>query len=218
MVAHSPYAAVPVLPRGLEEGQVLIGCRRSRCAPSSLRAAVTARPPAERSGELRAAPENSAGTSNGSPGRVREIIPSFHFRPPGRPRKAVPSAAFPASAEALVSLPASEGHRDPPTKSGRGASLAPGQQGVKAGGKRVPSPAEVWGSQRRSGEQRKAEGGGAGAPPGPGLRERSEERAAVPGTRRVRRRERSGCRQPGLLPFLSERSLEVWRTLCFLFK
>ncbi|XP_039411021.1 collagen alpha-1(I) chain-like [Corvus cornix cornix] len=84
------------------------------------------------------------------------------------------------------------GQGDPPPKSGRGASLSLGQHAVNAGGSRVPSPAEVWGSQRRYGEQRKAEGGGPGGPAGPGLRERSEERAAVPGTRRLRRRERSG--------------------------
>lgn len=35
---------------------------------------------------------------------------------------------------------------------------------MNAGGSRVPSPAEVWGSQRRYGEQRKAEGGGARRP------------------------------------------------------
>lgn len=65
-----------------------IGCRWSRCAPPSLRVAVTASPPARRAlgcpGELRAAPENSAGRSSGSPGRVREIIPSFHIRPAPR--------------------------------------------------------------------------------------------------------------------------------------
>lgn len=183
VVVPSPHAIVPVLPRGLEEGQVPTGDRLPPVPlcpsfPPSGSDSPTARRALGCPGELRAAPENSAGRSSGSPGTVRQIIPSFHIRPPGRPRgvTAVPSEAFPASAEALVSLsPPRQGQGVPLPKSGRGASFAPRQQTVNAGGSCVPSPAEVGGSQRRYGEQRKAEGGGPGTPPGPGLRERSEK-------------------------------------------
>ncbi|XP_053803564.1 translation initiation factor IF-2-like [Vidua chalybeata] len=136
VVAPSPHAAVPVLPRGLEEGRVPTG---DRLPPVPLRSSLPASgsdsPLARRTlacpGELRAAPENSAGRSSGSPGR---------------------------------------GQGNPPAKSGRGASLASGQQAVTAGTashRRLKS----GGSQRRYGEQRKAEGGG----------DRDASRAGTPG-------------------------------------
>lgn len=109
-----PACSRPVLPRALEEGQDPTG---DRLPPAPLRPSFrpsgSDSPPARRAlgcpAELRVAPENSAGRSSGSPGRVREIIPSFHIRPPGRPRKAVPSAAFPARPERSCLCPPRQG-------------------------------------------------------------------------------------------------------------
>lgn len=71
VAAPSPHAAVPALPRGLEEGQVSTG---DRLPPVPLRPSFppsgSDSPPARRAlgcpSELRAAPENSAGKSSGS--------------------------------------------------------------------------------------------------------------------------------------------------------
>nr|XP_041573338.1 uncharacterized protein LOC121470233 isoform X2 [Taeniopygia guttata] len=79
VVAPCPHAAVPVLPRGLEEGQVLAG---DRLPPVPLRPSFppsgSDNPPARRAlgcpSEIRTASENSAGRSSGFPGRkVRRI-------------------------------------------------------------------------------------------------------------------------------------------------
>lgn len=117
--AESPAGAAPAFRGG--EGQVpstpyppggIPAADGPAAPPPSLRAAVTARPPAKRSGlpvgsgpPLEAVPGEAAD----SPGRVREIIASLHIRTPAQPRKEAPSAASPASAEGLVSLPSSEG-------------------------------------------------------------------------------------------------------------